>query len=229
MLRNPLPRLLLCLGLFAQAAAAATPADDASAPSIQSINAVIEWNRTLLKIVRTPGAQPATIHSTRNFAILHAAMFDAVDNIAGTFEPYLVRLTDVSKHASQAAAADQAAHDVLVSLYPAFETTLDTELQQDLTEVPDGPEKDEGINVGKTVVAAILAARANDGSGITLPPFVPGNQPGDYQLTPPNFAAADFRQWSQVTPFVLKQADEFRPAPPPALTSEEYTEVFNEV
>ena len=103
---------------------------------------------------------------------------------------YLVRLTDVSRNASQAAAADQAAHDVLVSLYPAFETTLDTELQQDLAEVPDGPEKDEGINVGKTVAAAILAARANDGSGITLPPFVPGKQPGEYQLTPLNFAAA---------------------------------------
>src|SRR6202007_1433498 len=204
-------------------------AQDSAAPAAQSVNAVIEWNRTLLKIVRTPGAQPATIHSTRNFAILHAAMFDAVDNIAGTFEPYLVRLTDVSRHASQTAAADQAAHDVLVSLYPKFEITLDTELQQDLAEVPDGPEKDEGINVGKTVAAAIIAARANDGSGITPPPFVPGKQPGDYQLTPLNFAAADFRQWPQVTPFVLKQADEFRPATPPALTSEEYTDVFNEV
>ena len=99
---------------------AGVSSQNSAAPPAQSVNAVIEWNRTLLKIVRTHGAQPATIHSTRNFAILHAAMFDAVDNIAGTFEPYLVRLTDVSRNASQAAAADQAAHDVLVSLYPAF-------------------------------------------------------------------------------------------------------------
>jgi hypothetical protein len=138
-----------CLSVQAGGSTGAS-AQDSAAPSAQSVNAVIEWNRTLLTIVRTRGAQPATVHSTRNFAILHAAMFDAVDNIAGTFEPYLVRLTDVSKHASQAA-ADQAAHDVLVSLYPAFETTLDTELQQDLAEVPDGPDKNEGINVGKTV------------------------------------------------------------------------------
>jgi len=60
-----------------------------------SVNAVIEWNRTLLTIVRTPGAQPATIHSTRNFAILHAAIYDAINNIDPKFSPYLVRLANV--------------------------------------------------------------------------------------------------------------------------------------
>jgi predicted glutamine amidotransferase len=75
----------------------------------QQVNAVIEWNRTLLTIVRTPLAQPATIHSTRNFAILHAAIFDAVNNIDPKFSPYVVRLPDVSRSASQIAAADQAA------------------------------------------------------------------------------------------------------------------------
>jgi hypothetical protein len=58
---------------------------------------------------------------------------------------------------------------------------------------------------------------------------VPGTQPGDYQLTPPNFASADFTQWPQVTPFALARADECRPGPPPPLTSNTYTEVFNEV
>jgi hypothetical protein len=48
-------------------------------------------------------------------------------------------------------------------------------------------------------------------------------------LTPPNLAAPDFRQWPQVTPFSIRRADEFRSAPPPVLTSEEYTNVFNEV
>src|SRR5262249_34744554 len=72
-------------------------------PSSAAANPVIEWNRTLLVIVRTSGAQPATIHSTRNFAILHAAIYDAVNNIDGTFTPYLVRLVDVSPRASQPA------------------------------------------------------------------------------------------------------------------------------
>jgi hypothetical protein len=222
---------LMCAGVQAQVADTSTDAKAetiASNPSL-SVNPVIEWNRTLLGIVRTPGAQPPTIHSTRSFAILHAAIYDAVNNIDGLFGPYLVSLSDVPRHASQRAAADQAAHDVLVELYPAFQATLDGELQQDLAQIQDGKNKSDGISVGQTVAAQILAFRSNDGAGITPPPFVPGSAPGDYQLTPPNFAPADFTQWPTVTPFALARADEFRPGPPPVLTSDEYTKVFDEV
>jgi len=72
-----------------------------------------------------------------------------------------------------------------------------------------------------------VAFRANDGSNITSPPFKPGSAAGDYPLTPPNFAPADFRPG--VALFALGRADEFRPAPPPQLTSEEYVSVFDEV
>jgi membrane-associated phospholipid phosphatase len=229
MAKRSLTVALLCIGLwtsvpgFSQAVAA-----DALSTT-QPVNPVIEWNRTLLKIVRTPGAQPATIHSTRNFAILHIAIFEAVNNIDRDFKPYAVRLPHVSRRASIQAAAEQAAHDVLLSLYPAFATTLDAQLQQDLDQIPYGQDKNDGIEVGKAVASATLASRGNDGSALTLPPFVPTTQPGDYQLTPPNFAPADFIQWSQVTPFALARANEFRPAPPPHLTSDEYTRSFGEV
>src|SRR5690242_6348901 len=103
-----------------------------------SPNAAIEWNKTLLTIVRTPGAQPATVHSTRNFAILHAAIYDAVNSIGGHHAPYLIRIERIPDDASQEAAEDSAAHDVLVSLYPSFQTTLDAQLQQDLAQIPDG-------------------------------------------------------------------------------------------
>src|SRR4029077_7996736 len=106
---------LMCASLPAQVTGASITAN--AEPSVQSpapsVNPVIEWNRTLLVIVRTAGAQPPTIHSTRNFAILHASIFDAVNNIDGTYSPYMVRLSNVSRLASQPAAADQAAHDVL--------------------------------------------------------------------------------------------------------------------
>src|SRR5437763_2068800 len=214
---------------FLRVASLANAATDEERNPAQPVNAVIEWNRTLLAIVRTPGAQPATVHSTRNLAILHAAIYDAVNIIGPKFSPYFVRLSDVPRSASKIAAADKAARDVLVSLYPAFQASLDTELEQDLALLPDNERKAQGIVVGRAVASQLLAARSADGANVTPPPYIPGTQPGDYQLTPPNFAPADFTQWPQVTPFALEQANEFRPDPPPALTSALYTEAFNEV
>src|SRR6202158_5929550 len=222
---------LLCASLQAQVTGVpiVANAELSSVGSAAPVNPVIEWNRTLLVILRTAGAQPPTIHSTRSFAILHASIFDAVNNIDGTYGAYLVRLSNVSRLASQPAVADQAATDVLVALYPAFQTTLDAELQQDLAQIPEGQDKKDGVAVGQTVAAQILAFRSTDGAAVTPPPFIPGNQPGDYQFTPPNFVPADFTQWPQVTPFAIARADEFRPGPPPQLTSDEYTKVLNEV
>src|SRR6266404_5327672 len=154
--------VLICSCLqFAPLANAAT--DEQQNPA-QPVNAVIEWNRALLTIIRTPGAQPASIHSTRNFAILHAAIYDAVNNIDPRLTPYLVRLPDVSRSASEIAAADEAAHDVLVFLYPAFQASLDMELEQDLALLPDNERKTQGIAVGQAVAGQLLAARSADGA-----------------------------------------------------------------
>jgi hypothetical protein len=136
----------------------------APASTAQSIDPVVQWNRNLLAIVRTPGAQPATMHPTRSFAILHAAIYDAVNAIDQTHRPYAVRFSDPPRRASQPAAADAAAHDVLVALYPRLTSTLDAELQQSLTLVPDGTGKTEGIRIGQAVAQAILAVRTNDGA-----------------------------------------------------------------
>jgi hypothetical protein len=80
----------MCASLQAQVTSGSTTRHEQPPNTNQSVNSVIEWNRTLLVIVRTPGAQPSTVHSTRSFAILHAAIYDAVNNIAGEFTPYLV-------------------------------------------------------------------------------------------------------------------------------------------
>ena len=222
---------LTCASLHAQVTGAGAAPNAVQPPRLtsQPVNSVIEWNRTLLVIVRTPGAQPPTIHSTRSFAILHAAIYDAVNNIVGDFTPYLVRIADVSPRTSQVAGVDQAAHDVLVSLYPAFQTTLDEELQQDLTSIPDSTAKTEGIAVGQTVAAQILAFRGNDGSDVTPPPFQSKNIPGFYRATPPDFTPADFTHWGDVTPFAIVNADEFLPNPPPAPSEKEYSRDLAEV
>ena len=201
-------------------------------PGPESLNVVVQWNRTLLVIVRTPGAQPATVHPTRSFAIMHAAIYDAVNAIDKSHKSYLVRLTDVSRFASQDAAAASAAHEVLAALYPKFQAMLDAQLQQSLVSIPEGPDKTEGIAIGQTVADQILALRANDGSDASPIPFVFTNPPapGAYQSTPPNFPKQpQFTHWSHVTPFALQRADQFRPGPPPALNSDTYTDVFNEV
>ena len=221
---------LLCGGLQAQVQVPLSDETVLSATNVaDSPNPVIEWNKALLTIVRTAGAQPPTIHSTRNFAMLHVAMFDAVNDIAAGFSPYLARNSTEPRSASPVAACDQAAHDVLLALYPDFQSMLDAQLQEDLGQIAEGPEKTSGIAVGAAVAAEVVAFRANDGSNITPPSFKAGSAPGNYQLTPPNFAPVDFRQWPGVALFALARADEFRPAPPPQLTSEEYVSVFNEV
>src|SRR5207245_10066289 len=163
---------------FLQVPSLATAPTDEERDPAQPVNAVIEWNRPLLEIVRTPGAQPATIHSPRNFAILHAAIYDAVNNIDPRFSPYLVRLPDVPRSASKIAAADEAAHDVLVFLYPAFQVSLDTELQQDLAQIPYNERKAQGVAVRQAVTGQLLAARTADGAKPTTPPYAPATQPG---------------------------------------------------
>jgi hypothetical protein len=225
----------LCVGLSAltsgsYGASSTDEHQDVRDSSAQPVNPVVQWNKTLLVIVRTPKAQPATIHPTRSFAIMHAAIYDAVNAIDRTHKPYLVRLTGVSRFASQDAATDAAAHAVLVTLYPTFQTTLDAQLQQLLAQIPDGAGKAEGIRIGQTVADRILALRSNDGSANTPIPFIFGTAPGDYQSTPPNFPKQpQFTNWSHVTPFALERANQFRPGPPPALTSDTYSDVFNEV
>ena len=155
---------------------------------------------------------------------------DAVNAIDRTHRPYLVRLSGVPRDASQEAAAAAAANEVLVALYPAFQATLNTTLQQSLAQIPDGNDKVEGIHVGQMVADRILALRSNDGSNAKPIPYVFGTAPGDYQSTPPNFPPQpQFTHWSRVAPFALERASQFRPSPPPALASDSYGDAFNQI
>ena len=220
-------KTLLLAGTTIAALAAANLAP-VMAETTKPVSQVVQWNRTLLVIVRTPGAQPATIHPTRSFAIMHAAIYDAVNAIEGTHQPYLVRL-GASHFASQEAAAAAAAHEVLVKLYPSSQATLDAQLQQALAQLPNRG-KTDGMRIGNTVADRILALRNNDGSNAQPIPYVFGNASGDYQSTPPNFPKQpQFTHWSRVTPFALESASQFRPGGPPRLTGDRYSDAFDQV
>jgi hypothetical protein len=189
---------------------------------------VVAWNRTLLHIVQTPGLQPATVHPTRSYALLQTAIYDAVVSITRDGAPILVSV-EAPGGARPDAAAASAGHAILSSLYPTMGSALDRQLADELALIRDGRAKQEGVDVGNQVASMLLAARADDGSAAIPAPFVAGSQPGDYRSTPPNFPAAAFTGWGKVTPFVLRAGAQFRPSPPPALTSAAYARAINEV
>jgi hypothetical protein len=196
--------------------------------TVESGQPLIDWSRVLLSIVNTPGAQPANIQPTRNFAIVHAAIYDAVDAIDRTHEPYLISVR-APRDASETAAADAAARTALVGLYPSQQATIDATYTTELGKVPDGPAKAQGISLGTEIANDLLAIRANDGSNVTPSPFVPGTAPGNFRPTPPNFPTPVFTTWGQVTPFVLDSGSQFRPPAPQPLTSDAYADAIDEV
>ena len=188
---------------------------------------IFQWHRVLQETIRTPGQQPPTIFPVRSFAMMHAAMFDAVNSIDGSYTPYL---TDVpgTKNASLEAAAAQAAHDVLIALYPTREAVFDMELANSLNGIAANRMR-QGVRVGEIVAAQMLAARANDGWNLTPLPFVLSLTPGNWQPTPPGFALAGFTHYPAVAPFAITSNSQFAPNPPPSLRSAEYAIAFNEV
>ena len=189
---------------------------------------VVDWNKQLVKIVNTPGAQPATIHPTRSFAILHVAIYDAVVSVTHRGEPYLYSLNAPNGARADAAAA-QAGHDALAALYPTWKPALDQQLADELATITGGRAKQQGIEVGRLAAALAVAARASDGSNATQPVIPAGTQPGQYRPAPPAFTPPVFTQWPGVTPFVLQSADQFRSAPPAPVTSTPYSQAIDEV
>ena len=192
-------------------------------PFVQE-DVILQWNRVLTETVRTPGQQPATIMPVRSYAIMHAAMFDAVNSIDGSYTSYL---TDVpgSPNASIEAAAAQAAHDVLVGLYPTRVAIFDAELAVSLQGI-DAHRAQQGIRVGQIVAERMLAARANDGWNVTPPAYSLPPTPGNWQPAP---GAATFTHYPSVIPFGITSGTQFRPSPPPPLTSAMYAADLNEV
>jgi membrane-associated phospholipid phosphatase len=219
-------------GVAAPAAAAASQGGPAAQSSVAfrpgSGQSAVDWNRELITILGTPGGQPATVHPTRSFAILQAAEYDAVTSITHAARPYLFSVP-APGGARPDAAADQAAHDTLTALYPSQQSGLDQMLASELAAIPNGQGKQQGIKVGATVARRLVALRSSDGSAATPPPFVAGNKPGDYRPTPPAFAPPVFTNWGSVTPFVLSSGRQFRPAPPPPITSVAYARALNQV
>jgi hypothetical protein len=194
-----------------------------------SEDVVLQWNRVLGQTLQIPGAQPPLVNPLRSFAMMHLAMFDAVNSIDGTYTPYLADVPG-TKNASTEAAAAQAAHDVLAALYPNQQAVFDAELADSFAGITPY-RKLQGIRVGRLAAFQMLANRTDDGWSAPWTPYLLPPTAGNWQeLFPgpyPGFAV--FTNFPDVTPFALTSAPQFLPAPPPALTSAEYAAAFNEV
>jgi hypothetical protein len=186
---------------------------------------VLEWNEVAVEATRVARLSPPA--QTRALAMVQGAVFDAVNGIQRGYAPYLVD-RHAARWASAEASAATAAHDVLVGLLPTQQATLDTALASSLATVPDGPAEDAGVAFGKLVAQRMLAERADDGSTDVVT-YVPGTDPDDWQPTPPGFAPPLTPQWATLQTFAINSPDQFRPGPPPALNSPEFTAAFNEV
>lgn len=174
-------------------------------------------------------SQGGPTRASRAFAIVHLAIYDAVNSIERTHRPYVFLAEDDYRGASIEAAVAQAAHDTLVFLFPDQELVFAVELADALARVRDRRERQRGIAIGRAAALAILEQRMDDGADEAMfysPLLVPGVHrvdpinPDQGYLTP---------MWGEVTPFALEFGAQFRAPPPPALDSPEYAEAFNQV
>jgi PAP2 superfamily len=193
-------------------------------------NVITDWNLTAFQVITAGDGYVDPMAASRSLAMLHVAMHDAANAARGRYQRYA--LTEVPADAAKAdaaVAAAQAAHDVLVALYPQAAATAIAKVQLERVrfEAGIGESIAAGVTLGKAAAGAVLAKRANDGAS-GKQPYAEGTLPGQYRFTPPfDFAAAP--HWRQVTPFVLTSASQFRTAPAPALTSQAYRRAFDEV
>ena len=191
---------------------------------------VTDWNTIAISVV---SADTLANRQSRDMAMVHAAMFDAMNAIRPYYTPAMVSIT-AKGYASREAAAAQAAHDVLLSLFPAQQADLDSKLAASLAQIPPDDDhghrpKQEGILTGRAAAAAVLAARQND-HAFDRVPFTPLSGPGEYQFTP-GCSAANISApgWGSVTPFTVSAPDYFPTAARPAVTDPEWLASLDEV
>jgi hypothetical protein len=185
--------------------------------------AVVDWNRTALATAAVSNG----VREGHNLALVQAAVFEAVNSIRPRYTPYRVRVR-AAGHESVIAAVAAAGHAVLLARYPDQRAGLDAALERSLAQVPDGDAETGGAEVGRAAAAALLALRAGE-DRVDPVPDGPGGGPGVWVPTPPSFSPPLEPGWGRVTPYLLRSGSQFRPPPPPALTSSRYARDFREV
>jgi hypothetical protein len=215
-------------------------------PPPRGLDAVRTWNRIAIDasgLDHTPvppgdprifGEQIGPGRSARAMAIVHIAIFESVNAIAGGYKSY-AGVPRVFGPVSMDAAIAQAAHDTLVVLFPSQAASFDADLAESMASFrADNIARKRGVELGRRAAKAILALRADDGSFHPEPrvnvDFIPSDQPGWWRQDPISLIPLALgAHWGEVDPFVLTAPDQFRLPPPPAMTSAAYTKAYDEV
>jgi hypothetical protein len=188
---------------------------------------VAEWDAVGTQAFSAAGLSPAEGYPI--FAYVAVAVYVSVVAIKGGFEPVAVA-DDASPTASAEAAVAAAAHRTLVHYLPAQQATiLDPAYTASLARIPDGPAEDEGVAVGERVAQQWITQRAGDGFRAPAAPYVAPNPPIPGVWIPTAASTPVGRYTPAMTPFTLASADQFRPAAPPALGSQQWARAYNEV
>ena len=234
--RRLLPVLALAALLPGLSVAAAAPAQGAAQRSAEAArhashapaDAVLAWN--VIAVNSTLAAKTFQAEGLIHLSYVQAAVYDAVVAIEGGYQPYTGHLRG-PRWASVDAAVAAAAHDVLVVRHPAQQADLDATYAGYLAGLANGAAKTAGLRVGHRAAADLLAARAGDGLNAAVA-YSFGSGPGAWILPTDNLAPAFLTPqtpWvAQMRPFLIDSAAEFRPGPPPALTSARYAADLNE-
>jgi PAP2 superfamily protein len=182
----------------------------AYAPGAQA-DAVTDANAKAAEIA---SRHPATPISVRMMAIVQVSVFEAASAITGRYPPLRAKLT-AAPGASVDAAVAAATRTALSKLMPTQQAAIEADYQAALRPIPDGTAKTDGIAVGEQAAAAVLASCANDGAAAPNT-YRPHTTAGVY--VPTTFPAVP--HWGKRKPWVLTSGDQFRPGPPPSLTSD---------
>jgi hypothetical protein len=188
--------------------------------STASANVVTDWDEKAVAFIQPRMVPPVAY---RAMAIVHIAMFDAVNSIEPLYRPYYAQLPATPETSKDAAVA-VAAGAVLTKLLPDVASDIQATLKSYLSAIPESDAKSHGIKLGDAVAAKVLEARANDGSS-TPDAYRPETKPGLYIPT----ALTVTPQWPDLTPFAMTSPSQFRPNPPIALESDQWAKDYNEI
>ncbi len=234
--------LLAALASLIAFSAAPVAGAHASASGDDNSGVVRDWNlHATSALINAPTApipgagQPPQV-SALHLAMVHGAVYDAVNSIDGGHQPYLDGVPPASPSASQEAAVATAAHHVLVGLgiapVPALPQVvrdrLDGLYAGALAGIPDGAAKTDGIAAGAAAAAAMLSARSTDGRYLPFS-FTAGLEAGQWRPAPPGLGSDPFAWVANVEPFLLESPSQFRSQGPPDLGSRTYAKEYDEV